>query len=161
MYEILDGKFSFSSRVTIGVKLLMKMGWKPGQGVGPRVTMKQKSRMRKERENMGKVYGCELPSNFSKNDDESDESDIDVDLEGITFAPDDYKIYIAQPKLNLFGLGYQGMDRRTVLSSKKSELSKLTVNGKTIRGQVRVSNLFHLCEFRISLFRCHCLIIFL
>lgn len=116
----------------------MKMGWKPGQGVGPRVNMKQKKLMRREWENMGKVYGCELPSNFDKHDDESDESDIDVDLEGITFAPDDYKTYIAVPKLNLFGLGYQGMDRRTVLSSKKQELSKLTVNGKTIRGQVGI-----------------------
>lgn len=40
--------FDLSLRSSIGVELLMKMGWKEGQGVGPRV--KRKAR----RQQMGK-----------------------------------------------------------------------------------------------------------
>ncbi len=115
------------------------MGWKPGQGVGPRVTRKQKQLIRKQQANVAKIYGCQLPTVEEEN---SDESDVDINLNEITFAPDDYKPYVVEPKQNAFGLGYKGMDRRTVLSSNKAEVSKLTVNGKTIRGQVHILNFF-------------------
>lgn len=114
----------------------MKMGWKPGQGVGPRITAKEKKRIQKI-ERGPKIYGCSLPQNTPKSDsEESSESEFDINLDELTFAPDDYKPFVVQPKQNNFGLGYEGMDRKPVLSSSRSTLSKLTVNGKTIRGQV-------------------------
>nr|CAD7461141.1 unnamed protein product [Timema tahoe] len=46
-------------RETVGVRLLRKMGWKPGQGVGPRVSKGEKQRIRQENERiLGRVYGC-------------------------------------------------------------------------------------------------------
>lgn len=112
----------------------MKMGWKPGQGVGPRLTKKEKKLTRSK----PKIYGCQLPEESSKQDEDSDESDLDISLDEITFAPDDYKPFVVQPKQNAFGLGYKGMDKKNVLSSNKSEISKLTVEGKTIRGHVSI-----------------------
>lgn len=114
----------------------MKMGWKPGQGVGPRLTAKEKKHIRKQ-ETVPKIYGCNLPQKAPEsNEEESSESDLDINLNEITFAPDDYKPYVVQPKQNSFGLGYKGMDRKPVLSSDKQTSSKLTVNGKTIHGHV-------------------------
>lgn len=132
---------------TVGVKLLMKMGWKPEQGVGPRLTKAEKKLRKKTQEYVQKVYGCQLPTNVeSKKDaEESDESDLDINLDEITFAPDDYKSYVLELKQNTFGLGYKGMDRKNILSSNKPEFSKLTVNGKTIRGQV----IFFVIEYYI------------
>lgn len=114
----------------------MKMGWRPGQGVGPRVTKKEKKQIKKQRDGM-KIYGCSLPTDVEKADSDasSEESEFDINLDDITFAPDDYQPYIVQPKQNTFGLGYKGLDKGALFSSERS-LSKLTVNGKTIRGQV-------------------------
>ncbi|XP_015110059.1 G patch domain-containing protein 1 [Diachasma alloeum] len=95
---------------TVGVSLLKKMGWKPGQGVGPRVTRREKQRTRER--NDKKVYGCSLPAQVSK--DSTSESSDD-DQEGILFAPDDYEPYRLNPKDNYFGIGYSGLDRTSVL----------------------------------------------
>lgn len=107
------------ARDTIGIKLLKRMGWKPGQGVGPRLTKKEKKQSRKEHLKMTKkVYGCSLPEstggyNSSGNSSESsDEEDVNI-----TFAPDDYEPFLCKPKDNCFGIGYSGLDRRSVLSS--------------------------------------------
>ena len=120
----------------MGVKLLMKMGWRPGQGVGPRVTKKEKKQMKKERVGM-KIYGCSLPSHMERADSDSNsETEFDINLDDLTFAPDDYQPYIVQPKQNTFGLGYKGLDKGSLFPSESTSLSRLTVNGKTIRGQV-------------------------
>ncbi|XP_063976054.1 G patch domain-containing protein 1 homolog [Diachasmimorpha longicaudata] len=95
---------------TVGVALLKKMGWKPGQGVGPRVTRREKQKTRER--NDKKVYGCSLPTQESK--DSTSESSDD-DQEGILFAPDDYEPYRLNPKDNYFGIGYSGLDRTSIL----------------------------------------------
>lgn len=135
---------------TVGVKLLMKMGWKPGQGVGPRITKKEKKIQRKHEKSVKKVYGCSLPTNVAKSDSESSESEFDIDLNDITFAPDDYQPYVVNPKQNAFGLGYEGMDRKPVLSSNRPELSVLTVAGKSIRGQVGICYDSQTIKYRIG-----------
>ena len=91
---------------TVGVRLLRKMGWKPGQGVGPRLKKTEKRVQNKQRV---KVYGCELPDELKKkcSGSESD-SDPDHDCGDITFAPDDYDPYICNPKSNRQGIGYSG-----------------------------------------------------
>lgn len=98
-------------RETIGIKLLKKMGWKPGQGTGPRVSKNEKKRLSKLRK---KVYGCSLPDD--KSDIEEEEDDDDVDLENITFAPEDFPFQLVESKENVFGIGYKGLDKRSILS---------------------------------------------
>lgn len=100
----------------IAVRILKKMGWKDGQGVGARITSKEKKRAieRNQKElYLLKKYGCDMgPFNLgsteattSKLESDEDESDN----EEITFAPDDFDPYVATIKENRFGLGYSGL----------------------------------------------------
>jgi G patch domain-containing protein 1 len=103
------------------MKLLRKLGWKPGQGTGPRVTKVEKKKMEKEQKKTGaKVYGCALPQDVDRetqSDKDSQSSTDDDDDVELSFAPDDLQPFLYKPKDNYFGLGYSGLDRRTVLSS--------------------------------------------
>lgn len=84
------------------------MGWKPGQGVGSRLTKREKRKIkqRNERLRLGQE-NLELESNSEDSGDDS---------ANITFAPDDYEPFRCKPKDNYFGIGYSGLDRRTILS---------------------------------------------
>ena len=73
--------------------LLRKMGWRPGQGVGPRVTCDQ---LRKQ-----DMQSSELPVSARTN-----EMDEDDEARKHTFAPRDTKVIVFRPKENHFGLGY-------------------------------------------------------
>uniref|UniRef100_A0AAX7SRI7 G-patch domain-containing protein n=1 Tax=Astatotilapia calliptera TaxID=8154 RepID=A0AAX7SRI7_ASTCA len=86
------------ARSSIGVELLMKMGWKEGQGVGPRVKRKHES---------CKVYGCTLPPAGSE---ESEDDDEEFAPENVTFAPKDVTPVDFNPRLGVQGLGYRGLD---------------------------------------------------
>ncbi|XP_024880685.1 G patch domain-containing protein 1 homolog [Temnothorax curvispinosus] len=94
---------------TVGIILLKKMGWKPGQGVGSRLTKKekQKIKLRNEKLRLGRNNLEMVGSNSEDSDDDST---------NITFAPDDYEPFRCKPKDNYFGIGYSGLDRRKVLS---------------------------------------------
>ncbi|KAF7721157.1 hypothetical protein EC973_005154 [Apophysomyces ossiformis] len=73
------------TKESVGIRLLSKMGWKPGQGIGPRLTQKQKQAL--------------------SMDDE--EEDIEDDrMANITFAPRDTPIVDFSAKTNTYGLGY-------------------------------------------------------
>ncbi|XP_015596124.1 G patch domain-containing protein 1 homolog isoform X2 [Cephus cinctus] len=90
------------------------MGWKPGQGVGPRITKREKIKILHQNRGV-KVYGCSLPVQqeemVANESDASDDEHVDI-----TFAPDDYEPFRLNPKDNCFGIGYTGLDRRPVLS---------------------------------------------
>lgn len=96
---------------TVGITLLKKMGWKPGQGVGSRLTKKEKAKVKKRNE---KIRASQQQSETITADSSTDDSDDDHG--DITFAPDDYEPFRCNPKDNYFGIGYSGLERRNILS---------------------------------------------
>uniref|UniRef100_A0A672QTD0 G-patch domain-containing protein n=1 Tax=Sinocyclocheilus grahami TaxID=75366 RepID=A0A672QTD0_SINGR len=86
------------ARSSIGVELLRKMGWKDGQGVGPRLKRKQ----RKQND----VYGCAFPPNGSEESEDEDE----FAPENVSFAPKDVVPVDFTPKVDSHGLGYRGLN---------------------------------------------------
>lgn len=119
-------------RDKVAVRILKSMGWKPGQGVGPRQTKKEKRQAtaRNQREQyLLEHYGAEgLPSQSAANEEHSSggdegENDDDDDDEDITFAPDDYEPIFYTPKENRFGMSYSGLSRDPVLSKSSSASS--------------------------------------
>lgn len=84
------------------------MGWKPGQGVGSRLTKREKRKIKQRNERL--KLGQENLESGSNSEDSDDNS------ANITFAPDDYEPFRCKPKDNYFGIGYSGLDRRTILS---------------------------------------------
>ncbi|EFN81127.1 G patch domain-containing protein 1 homolog [Harpegnathos saltator] len=95
---------------TVGIVLLKKMGWKLGQGVGSRLTKREKHRMKQRNKSLKQTQ--ENREIIVSNSEDSDDDFTDV-----TFAPDDYEPFRCKPKDNYFGIGYSGLDRRKVLSS--------------------------------------------
>jgi len=95
---------------TVGETLLMRQGWRPGSGVGPRATKaNKKSRLASH----VKTYGCSMPDT-NKEDDETCKDEKDPIMEkyqDFLFAPDEIPLNIANPKDNFFGIGYSGLER--------------------------------------------------
>ncbi|KAK3598891.1 hypothetical protein CHS0354_036196 [Potamilus streckersoni] len=119
-------------KISIGVTLLRKMGWKEGQGIGPRLSRKK---LKQQKAGM-KVYGCDLRQPSSDDEEEMDDEQF---LEKVTFAPRDSIAMTVVAKDNLHGLGYHGIDPRSALPSSHINLFEAPpVKGtgrKGIRGQ--------------------------
>ncbi|XP_076469895.1 G patch domain-containing protein 1-like [Babylonia areolata] len=124
-------------RLPIGIRLLRKMGWKEGQGIGPRVKIKKKKKKKQNTAPGVKIYGCSLPPRS----DEDDESDLsDLDLQNVTFAPKDVTPVSLTSKDNVHGLGYRGLDPRSALPATHISLFdspavRSSKSRKGIRGQ--------------------------
>ncbi|KAL5021338.1 hypothetical protein ScPMuIL_000493 [Solemya velum] len=114
-------------RLTIGVKILRLMGWKDGQGVGPRLKRKKKAKPKPGI----KLYGCALP------EPSEDEDDVPEFLENIKFAPKDVCPISFQAKDNVHGIGYRGLDPQLALPSTHINLfsSNQPSKQKSIGGQ--------------------------
>ncbi|XP_013924194.1 PREDICTED: G patch domain-containing protein 1-like [Thamnophis sirtalis] len=110
---VLD-EFITPAKITIGIDLLRKMGWKEGQGIGPRV--KRKPRTQKPEPGV-KIYGCALPPGSEDSEEEEDE----YQPENVTFAPKDVMPVDLTPKENVHGLGYQGLDPNKALFGTSEE----------------------------------------
>ncbi|XP_037068932.1 G patch domain-containing protein 1-like [Pollicipes pollicipes] len=120
-------------RDTVGVRILKSMGWRPGQGIGPRVT-------RAEKKQQQKVYGCARPpgADSAAAADSDSDSDSDAALREVLLAPDDSEAPLVRPKDDLFGLGYRGLERRAVLGPPSGDptLRYRDAKGKlAVRGQ--------------------------
>lgn len=94
-----------STDSTIGVQLLRMMGWREGQGVGPRRAMHASTRSASKRKRYSK--GNNGGSVYDESDD--DESGDDVGAGSKTFAPRDVSIDDFAAKDDLHGIGYHGM----------------------------------------------------
>lgn len=93
------------TRSTLGVRMLKKMGWREGQGIGPRIKRKLRKLKTKIAHEPGrKIYGVALPS-------ESDESELDEEQEDeylvSTFDINEFQFEI---KEDMFGLGYKRLN---------------------------------------------------
>ncbi|XP_061188817.1 uncharacterized protein LOC133196991 [Saccostrea echinata] len=116
-------------KLTIGVKLLHKMGWKEGQGMGPRYERKKKS-SNISKDSQRKVYGCFLP------EEDSEESSDEVP-ENVTFAPRDVNPIKIQAKDNVHGIGYRGLDPRKALPGSHVNLFSAPAITKTGKRGIR------------------------
>ncbi|XP_067854309.1 G patch domain-containing protein 1 isoform X2 [Heptranchias perlo] len=115
-----------AAKITIGVQLLRKMGWKEGQGLGPRV----KRKPRGQRCDAGtKVYGCSRP------DEGSQEEEDEYQPENVTFAPKDVMLMDFTPKDNRHGVGYSGIDPRRALYGGSAEGSDSVFNTDSDRSR--------------------------
>lgn len=97
---------TISLQGTVGEELLTRQGWKPGQGIGPKVT---KRRKQATKQSYSRTYGCSGP-------EEQEEEERDPMLEkyrDFLFAPDEIPVSVARPKDNFFGIGYSGLARGT------------------------------------------------
>ncbi|WVO13770.1 hypothetical protein L204_101392 [Cryptococcus depauperatus] len=83
---------------TIGAKILQKLGWRAGQGIGPRVTL------RKLRLQQGRL--AHTPSRVRSENGRDDEEEGD-EAGKHTFAPRDVKLLVYDPKEDKHGLGFQ------------------------------------------------------
>jgi len=94
---------------TVGETLLIRQGWRPGSGVGPRATKTSKvSRLASH----VKTYGCTMPGTSTEEDTAKDEVDPMMEkYQDFLFAPDEIPLNIANPKDNFFGIGYSGLAR--------------------------------------------------
>ncbi|XP_042775640.1 G patch domain-containing protein 1 isoform X3 [Panthera leo] len=111
------------AKLSIGFELLRKMGWKEGQGIGPRV----KRRPRRQKPDPGvKIYGCALPPGGSEG---SEDEDDDYVPENVTFAPKDITPVDFTPKDNVHGLAYKGLDPHQALFGTAGEHFNLFSGG--------------------------------
>ena len=100
---------------TIGVRLLREMGWKPGQGIGPRVTRKSKKVLNRKTQIL--FQKSRSPTVQSSDDDENTDEFVSK-YRQFLFAPDDVPAALSQQaKDNLFGIAYKGLDRTQIPSS--------------------------------------------
>ncbi|XP_036296620.1 G patch domain-containing protein 1 isoform X2 [Pipistrellus kuhlii] len=107
--------FITPATLSVGFELLRKMGWKEGQGIGPRV----KRRPRRQKPDPGvKIYGCALPPGGSEGSEDEDDDDL---LENVTFAPKDVMPVDFTPKDNVHGLAYKGLDPHQALFGASGE----------------------------------------
>uniref|UniRef100_A0A3B4DW06 G-patch domain-containing protein n=1 Tax=Pygocentrus nattereri TaxID=42514 RepID=A0A3B4DW06_PYGNA len=118
------------ARSSIGVQLLRRMGWRDGQGIGPRV----KRRQRKQ-DTEARVYGCAVPPSGS----EESENDDEFAPENVTFAPKDVIPVDFTPKDDLHGLGYRGLNPLQALSggSGMGHINLFTLDSERMSSLVR------------------------
>ncbi|XP_078400828.1 G patch domain-containing protein 1 isoform X1 [Cetorhinus maximus] len=117
------------AKITIGVQLLRKMGWKEGQGLGPRVKRKPR---KQQCDTDVKVYGCSLPD---EDLDGSQEEEDEYQPENVTFAPKDVMMIELTLKDDRHGLGYSGIHPHRALYGASREESISVFNTDSDRSR--------------------------
>nr|XP_019003730.1 G patch domain-containing protein 1 [Kwoniella mangroviensis CBS 8507]OCF67191.1 G patch domain-containing protein 1 [Kwoniella mangroviensis CBS 8507] len=84
------------SRSSIGEKLLQKLGWRPGQGIGPRVPLRK---LKLQQGKLGKARA-------GIDDDEDEQMGDDTEGSKHTFAPRDVALLTFDAKEDKQGLGF-------------------------------------------------------
>ncbi|XP_041975543.1 G patch domain-containing protein 1 homolog isoform X2 [Aricia agestis] len=117
---------------TAAVKLLRRMGWRPGPAHRParRKTTQQK------------VYGCYVPPEMRQSQESQESasasSESEFEYEDL-FEAEEHERQAAMRKSDRFGIGYTGLSRRSVLGGDGGPTSHLVMKDKgkrvSIRGQ--------------------------
>ena len=94
---------------SIGTKLLMKMGWRKGWGVGPRRMVPMTESESKKASSRNK-WEEEESSSDDENDPHGKEKKSSVGNRRVRVAPKDVEAILMQPKLDTKGFGYYGID---------------------------------------------------
>uniref|UniRef100_A0A914XFM3 G-patch domain-containing protein n=1 Tax=Plectus sambesii TaxID=2011161 RepID=A0A914XFM3_9BILA len=114
---------------SIGMRLLKKMGWRPGQGIGPKMS---KRFIERQKANEQKVRR-------DRDVDESVIAEADEMAPGFEFAPEDVDPHYFVHKSDVRGLGYEGLEASAVLQQgygvKTAALKSDNKKGKGITGQ--------------------------
>ncbi|ESO02176.1 hypothetical protein HELRODRAFT_188610 [Helobdella robusta] len=111
------------TRATIGMRLLRKLGWRHGRGVGTKAKRWKRMNKTSNPSSVAKLaYGCELPPELMMlhkkvNDDEDDDEDGDGNDDDQLSAEDICPINFTI-KCDLHGLGYRGIDVNDALITK-------------------------------------------
>ncbi|KAJ9126346.1 hypothetical protein QFC24_002080 [Naganishia onofrii] len=101
---------------SVGQKLLMKMGWRPGQGIGPRVS----ARKRKIQE--AKILG-------RRTGRQAGDIAVDDEEEKHLFAPRDSKLMVFEQKAGKEGLGFvKGQGMRSIADRGSAQTEKPNVS---------------------------------
>ncbi|CDW58820.1 DUF1604 domain containing protein [Trichuris trichiura] len=99
---------------TFGINLLIRMGWRPGRGIGSKVD-KRRPKQEKPASGGTKLYGCALPPELQekyedvRNPEEVQQVDVPVSL-------DDVGAFTFEVKGNQHGLGYKPLQPGGVLT---------------------------------------------
>ncbi|XP_019638668.1 PREDICTED: G patch domain-containing protein 1-like isoform X1 [Branchiostoma belcheri] len=120
------------ARESIGVRLLRKMGWRDGTGIGAKVRRKIKMKRQAEVAPSQKLYGCAPPPGHRHSEEEEDEDDPFT--HGHEFAPKDVLPMSYQPKDNMHGIGYRGLVPTDFLGPSMST-ARLGPKSKGMKGQ--------------------------
>lgn len=115
------------ARNNIGIRLLKKLGWKEGQGVGARVSGRKPVT---DMEKLKRIYGCDTAPSAQTIKDNDDDDD-DRCYEDITFAPKDTMSIDIKPKDDMFGIGYSGLNPSQALRGNIERSSTIQFHTKT------------------------------
>uniref|UniRef100_A0A8C4QND5 G-patch domain-containing protein n=1 Tax=Eptatretus burgeri TaxID=7764 RepID=A0A8C4QND5_EPTBU len=105
-------------RVGLGERLLSRLGWRLGQGVGPR--LKRKPQLKRPVAAKSKMYGCQLPPSSTwkvqggNSEGEEEDEDEEFAPSHATFAPSDMVPLTFVPLPLRRGLGYRGLDQSSL-----------------------------------------------
>uniref|UniRef100_F1KVZ8 G patch domain-containing protein 1 n=1 Tax=Ascaris suum TaxID=6253 RepID=F1KVZ8_ASCSU len=116
-------------RESMGVRLLKKMGWREGQGIGPKM-----SRRALEKHKLNELRARGRVGSFN----EEAVREVEEMAPGFEFAPDDVLSHYLHSRDGVRGLGYEGLRTSDVLSERygMQEASlKTKPKSKGIRGQ--------------------------
>ncbi|XP_078608673.1 G patch domain-containing protein 1-like isoform X2 [Branchiostoma floridae x Branchiostoma japonicum] len=123
------------ARESIGVRLLRRMGWRDGAGIGAKVRRKIKMKRQTEASSQ-RTYGCAPPPGHQHSEEEEDEDDPFA--QGLEFAPKDVLPMSYQAKDNMHGIGYRGLVPTDFLEPSfniSRSAARLGPKSKGIKGQ--------------------------
>uniref|UniRef100_A0A5S6Q9R0 G-patch domain-containing protein n=1 Tax=Trichuris muris TaxID=70415 RepID=A0A5S6Q9R0_TRIMR len=102
---------------TFGVNLLIRMGWRPGRGIGSKT---EKHRAAKPSSENLRFYGCALPPKLQAKCDDvkipEEEEEEEASKANVSVSVDDVGAFMFEVKSNQHGLGYKPLQPSGVLT---------------------------------------------
>ena len=119
---------------SLGERLLSRQGWKPGQGIGPKIN---KEARRSRIASQVRTYGCAARPGQQAAGEEEEEDPFMEKYKDFLFAPDEIPMYVARPKENFFGIGYSGLGQSEDARNAMMTSSRPGGAGAKVRGNLK------------------------